>query len=237
MQRAVGANHLLDDLSMEDLLEFLHNEFSDFTTNEIKHAINETIIERLQVFDINGKRLGATTYDQFGAHYLTPILKSYQHFRGAIIKKYYDGIEAEKEAERIKAIPPRTKEDERQERLTFALTTFKNFKNDLPCIGLDRVYNFLKAEGKINYDKDRRAQFKAQAKENIMADARRGDANSRAKSIAEILKTNETYNGVLEIAGKALAVKAYFTELIGLNAELSDYFEKEETKAENQQVK
>jgi hypothetical protein len=218
IQKFVGLKTFLSDPEMEMLIEYITDEFPDFAIDEIDNAVRMAISGRL--LGENSKPI-SEHYNEFGALYLTKILKPYQHYRGSIIRKYNDAVFHLLEEERIKNIPKKTPEEERKATINFCLSAFDNFKNSIPTIGLDRVYDFLASEKKISVTHEKYKQYEEIALQTIKRESKRG--NSHAQTILEAINNDESSNASLLAKTKTLAVKAHFIELMELKAELSDH--------------
>jgi hypothetical protein len=210
---------------MEDLIEFLKDEFSDLSSDEIDNAVKLAVAEKIVITDGRGRVTGAEHFNEFGALYLQRILKPYQNFRGSIIRKYYEAVEALAREDQQKNKKPPTPEQIRINGINHALSCFDSFKNGQPCAGLHLVFDTLQSEGLMKYDEARMEQFKTTARENLEKEAKRG--NTRAKSILDVMKASDVVSNSLEWDTKVLAVKAYFSELMEIEAELSEYLKQE----------
>lgn len=228
LQRFVGTSRLLGDDEMEDLIEYLQDEFPDMATDEIDNAVKLAVAEKIVVTDARGRVMGAEHFNEFGALYLHRILKPYQNYRGSIIRKYYEGEEALRAAEKKKSTPAPTAEQLRVNAISHALSCFDSFSKEQPMAGLHLVFDTLQGEGLMKYDEARMQQFRDKAKENLEKEAKRG--NTRAKSLLDVLKGSDIVSNSLDWDIKALAVKAYFSELIQMEAKLSDYLKLETPK-------
>lgn len=223
LQRFVGTSRLLGDDEMEDLIEYLSDEFPDFASDEIVNAVKLAVAGKLAVTDGRGREIGAEHFNEFGALYLQRILRPYQNFRGSIIRKYYD-IEEQmrREAERAKIKPP-TEEQQWALRTSHAISCFDSYKNGGPMAGLHLVHETLLQAGLFpNEHEERFEKFKALAKQNVEIEARKG--NTKAKSLLQIMQTSDilTNTASLEHEAKVLMVKAYFAELKQTDKELRD---------------
>lgn len=219
-------SRLLGDEEMDDLIEYLTDEFSDLSTEEIENAVKLAVAGKITIINGQGREIGAEHFNEFGALYLQRILKPYQNYRGSIVRKYYEGQDALEAEEKEKNKPPRTAEEDRQAMIKLALSNFESFKAKEPIlVGLHLVFDCLQAEGLCQYDETRMKQFK----EAAIANANRGKRTdlSAAKSAGAIMQNNDLVSKSLQMDIKVLAVKAYFSELKELNAELSDYLKNE----------
>lgn len=219
IQRFVGVKDFLSDPEMDMLIEYLTDEFPSYAIEEIEQAVRLAVANRL--LSEAGKPL-SEHYNEFGALYLTKILQAYASFRGKIVRKYQDGVLALIEADRLANQKPLTPEQNRQNLISFAMAAFLSYKEGHPTIGLDRIYDFLKEENRIDITGERWAQFSETAKEALKMEAKRGD--SLAKSIMQAIAIDESTNGTLIAKTKTLAVKDHFRQLIDNNAHLGDYF-------------
>ena len=221
----IKEEHLLGDREVFTLLEYLKEEFPDFSVSEIGHAVKMAVAGRLYGEDKNGqsKQVDAQHYNEFGALYLTKILKAYRIFRGSIISKYDQGEKKLLIAETTKEPEPLTEEKKRENMISFALITFENFKTDLPVGGLDRVYDFLAKEKKINLTNEEKVKYEVAAKDEISRAAKKGGP---AKNIFDTMMGNAFNDGTIVAKAKSNAVKAYFTQLLKADKELKAEFVK-----------
>lgn len=205
---------------MEDLIEYLSDEFPDFASDEIVNAVKLAVAGKLAVTDGRGREIGAEHFNEFGALYLQRILRPYQNFRGSIIRKYHDTEEQmRREAQKAKA-KPLTEQEQWGLRTSHAISCFDSYKKDGPMAGLHLVFETLQQAQLIPGTDDHMEKFRKVAKENLEAQARRGNHNAR--SILEIVKSGDVVSNSLEHDAKVLAVKAYFAELKQNELELKD---------------
>lgn len=219
IQKDVGVKQLLGDIEVERLIEKLLNEFEDFTIQEITHAVNEAVMGRL-MFD--GKPVDPNHYGEFGFMYLARILKAYQFYRGTIIRKYYDGEEQLRIEDQKANAAPLTEDQKRDSARKLALSNFESFCEGRPTVALHLVYETLNQAGLMKFPEEKMKVFRETALQNTKREAVRG--NTSAKSIMEVLKRD---NGTdpLDWQVKALAVKAFFSELKDMEVQLCDIFQ------------
>lgn len=217
IQKDVGVKSLLGDTEMERLLQKLRDEFGDFTTAEITHAVNEAIMERLFM---DGKMVSAAThYDEFSFLYLSRILKAYQLYRGRMIRKYYEGEEMLRKEELRANATPLTPEQIRNRAFWHAANTFDSYKSEQPMAGLHLVYDTLIGIGLMKEQADDFARFIEEAKVIAKTDARKGSTSARM--IMDQITQSGKDDAIIDSA-KIRAVKAYYHTLKEKNVELID---------------
>ena len=216
LQSFTGQRDLLSDEAVSELIEYLLDYFPNVAIDEIDNAVKMSAAGL--IFDERGQPVKSEHYQNFGAIYLSNILKPYQNYRGSIVKKYY--VEEEKIAvkEAKAKEPKKTPEEERETMVTFTLASLESYRNEEPLIALDRIYDFLSKEKLLNLTTEKQQEYEKQAKSIIHSQSLKGDRT--ALSILEVMKADQ--GQTLIQRAKGLAVRAYFREIIKSNIDLAD---------------
>lgn len=218
IQKFVGAKDFLSDPEMEMLIEYLTDEFHYYSIEEIEQAVRLAVAER--IVSETGKSL-AEHYNEFGANYLTKILKAFFNYRGTVVRKYYEGEAALIEADKLKQQKPWTDAEKRQINIRFALGAFENHKTASPTFGLDKVFDFLQNEAILEVAPEKWEQYRQTAMAALKHEAKRG--NSIASSVLQTLNNNQNSNEGLTARIKTLAIRAYFELILAESKNLTDF--------------
>ena len=217
IQKFVGAKDFLSDPEMEMLIEYLTDEFHYYSIEEIEQAVRLAVAERIT--SENGKSL-AEHYNEFGANYLTKILKAFFNYRGTVVRKYYEGEAALIEADKLKQQKPWTDAEKRQINIKFALGAFENHKTASPTFGLDKVFDFLSSEALLSIPPETWEKYRQTAMAALKHEAKRG--NSTAVNILAAFNIDQSSNGSIDARIKTLAVRAYFEQILAENKNLTE---------------
>lgn len=133
----------------------------------------------------------------------------------------------------LNAPPEPTEEDRYESMKQSCLKYFEDYKNKVTTVIIDIGnvhYNFLKRHNIIDFNEERRNQFKKEAREKLIEDKRREKLldtdgfkrNDINKAISELHSDD---NGIVIGMAKRVALDTFFKELIDMGSELKDYFE------------
>jgi len=222
LQIFVGAMEPMEDDTVTDLMEFLQDEFHEFSIFEIENAIKMAIAGSLDVDKVEHIRY-------FNSVFLAKILIQYRIERSKVILKYQKGEDIV--AQELKDQYNRENADKNNAQIMkeLCITGFDNFKEGktmmgFVIIGINVIYNYLTESGIIKHTPKELADFEKKAEElmklNSMTD----------KRLFLIIKNKETtsqteYQNHKDLEFKNVVVTNYFRGLINTKKDMRDIFE------------
>ncbi len=208
----------MSDDAITELITYLLDYFPNIAIDEIDNAVKMSAAGL--IFDERSQPVKSEHYQNFGAIYLSNILKPYQNYRGTVVRKYYDQEDKLIAEEKQAAIPKKTPEEEREILVALTLSNLNSYKinPEGPFTALHLVYDFLEKEGKINYTKEKKLEFQQLAKSALLRDSARG---GKAKSMLDVIKTDVGLD-TINLRAKGLAVRAYYKNVVQSNIDLAD---------------
>lgn len=223
LQVFVGALEPMSDDAMDDLIEFLQDEFEEFSIIEIESAVKMAIAGSLDIDKIENIRF-------FSAVYLSKILTQYRAERSRVILKYQKGediIAQELKDAYNKANAEKNNKQIMQDLCKSAFDNYKEGKNVMgfSIIGVYAIYKFLTELERIKHTDKEIIGFEKRALELLKL---RAMTDSR---IMQLMKNKDTtgqfeYNGVFDLELKTVIVTNYFQGLINTKKDILDTFEK-----------
>lgn len=223
LQIFVGSQEPISNDAMDDLIEYLQDEFEEFSIIEIESAVKMAISGSMEVERIENIRY-------FSAIYLSKILAQYRLERSRVILKYQKGediIAQELKDAHNKANAEKNNKQIMQDLCKSAFDNYKAGKNVMGfnIIGVNPIYKFLTEKGTIKHTEKEMHTFSKKADELLKLKALTNtNLLATIKNKETIAKTE--YKNLHDLELKTIIITNYFQGLINTKKDIVDIFEK-----------
>lgn len=202
----VGIINPIKEPEMTELMRFLRDHFSDFSIDEIVHALNLAIAG---IYGSEWTEKHINHYQNFNKVYLSPALNKYREIRNPVAVKYWDSLDKWIAEEKVKNRPKPSEEQLKDIMKSAALRAFEEFKRNEPLFDFGgKILQYLTDEQVVDPE-----HYKTKMK--------------KAFPVSHYQKF-----GTSEINIQVLTL--FFTDLKKEEKELQDLFKKEKPEATDQ---